>query len=260
MNEKELKELERLAKAAMEHNPQDSEDMLERAVLERKDEMWQTIQTKARRRVRMRKVRPWIAAAAVVMMAVIVSGAIGVNQARAGKEGLLVDIVEGVAGDINVTFSNEPVETAEQGELDTIQLSDATWDEIQDNVDTSIQHLLPENNFGTYEFINGAYSQLNNDYIDMWLIYKDISDDNIITIEYAYRGADMDMSTGNYDVSDSESSHVDIKDWDGVTMYIVSDDEKTTAIWFQDKCKISISGQIKTEQIKEIYNNIAREP
>ena len=245
MNEKELKELERLARTAIEHNPQESGDLLEQAILERKDELWQTIQKKARRRVRMRKVRPWIAAAAVVMMAVLVSGAVGFNQARAGKDGLLVDIVEGVSG--GLTFSDEPVE------FKPIIMNDVSWDEITSNIDPVIEPLLPKELPSGYEFIEGTYLQHENNMIDMILEYR--LDNNNIKIWYKYRDVDTGNVTANIGLDDS---FVLVK-WDGISVYYSEAEEESNIVWEQNNCVISIRGRIKETNLRELYNSI-REP
>ena len=246
MNEKELKELEKLAKAAMEHSPQDTEDILENAVMERKDELWQAIQKKARRRLRMRKARPWIAAAAVVMLSVMVSGAIGINQARAGKDGLLVDIVEGVAG--GLTFSDEPVA------FQPILLYDVAWGEIVENIDSAIEPLLPKELPSEYIFVKGTYLQPEKSMIDMVLEYQ--LDNTNINIWYKYRDASTGNVTANVGLDDS---FVLVK-WDGISVYYSETEEESSIVWEQNNCVISIRGGIQEANLRELYNSIMREP
>lgn len=241
MNERELKELERLAKAAIEHNRQESEDILEQAITERKDELWQTIQKKARRRVRMRKVRPWIAAAAVVMMAVLISGAVGFNQARAGKDGLLVDIVEGVAG--RITFSNEPVE------FHPITLEGGTWDDIMDNVDPVMIPLLPEGLPERYVFMSGLIEQPSRSEISMSLKYENSETNNTIRIHYIY-GIDYEIGVEEYGY----------QKWGDTDVHMMVSGNNINITWVQNDVFITIYGLISEEEGMLLFDAIKREP
>lgn len=243
MNEKELKELERLAKAAMEHNPQESEGMLERAVLERKDEMWQIIQKKARRRVRVRKGRPWIAAAAVVMLAVMISGAIGISQARAGKDGLLVDIVEGVAGGLE--FSNEPPEFL------PVTLEDGTWDDIMDNIDPVMIPLLPEDLPEEYIFESGAVEQPSLSDISMSLKYINNNSNNKIRIHYILIGNNSEMGIEVYEY----------RQWGKTDVHVIMDDETVNIAWQeQNGCVVEVLGLESEEEGRIFFDAIKKEP
>lgn len=245
MNEKELKELERLARTAIEHNPQESGDLLEQAILERKDEMWQIIQKKARRRVRIRKAQPWIAAAAVVMMAVIVSGTIGINQARAGKDGFLVDIVEGVAG--RVTFSGEPVAFL------PITLEDGSWDDIMANIDPVMIPMLPEGLPEEYVFKSGTIDQPNPAEIEMVLTYINSVTNNIITIRYIYNHKDNafnEPGIGEYVR----------QQWDGTDVHIMINGKIVNIVWQQDDCIIKVFGLENDEAGRICFDAIRKEP
>ena len=79
----------------------------------------------------------------MLLVVILVTGVIGVNQARAGKEGLLVDIVENVAGDIHVTLSENPMESMEPENFEPVDIENGTWEQIQDSVDARIKRLLP---------------------------------------------------------------------------------------------------------------------
>jgi hypothetical protein len=244
MTEKELKELEKLAKAAMEHNPQESEDILEQALIGRKDEMWQIIQKKARRRVRARKVRPWIAAAAVVMMAVIISGAIGINQARAGKEGLLVDIVEGVAGK-DITFSGKPLE------FKPITVEDGTWEEIMDNIDSVMIPLLPEGLPEKYVFESGAIDQGSQNRISMSLKYTNSETNNKIRIRYIFSSEGTDFGTETYES----------QQWGGTVAHIMTNNEFVNIAWQpQEEFFVEIFGLESEEEGRIFFDAIKKEP
>jgi|GEM_PF-5317322 len=243
MNEKELNELERLARAAMEHSPAESEDLLEQAILDRKDDLWQMIQKKARRRVRMRKARPWIAAAAVVMMAVLVSGAVGFNQARAGKDGLLVDIVEGVSG--GLTFSDEPVEFL------PITLEGGTWDDIMDNLDPVMIPLLPEGLPEKYVFDSGAIDQGSPNRISMSLKYINSETNNKIRIRYIFNSEGIDFGAETYES----------KRWEGTVAHIMTNNQFINIAWQpQEKYLVEIFGLESEEEGRLFFNAIRKEP
>ena len=242
MNEKELKELERLAKAAMEQNPEETEGILEQALMERKDEMWQTIRKRARREVRLRRARPWIAAASMVMVAVIISGVVGVNQARAGKDGLLVDIVEGVAG--GLTFSDEPVEFL------PIMLEDGTWEDIMDNIDPALIPLLPDGLPEEYVFQSGSINQPSRDKISMRLKYGENNTNYNFVIYYIYNSEDNVIDMEEYE----------FRQWEGTDVHIMINDRGVNIAWQQNGVIINIIG-VKSEEVGRIlFNAIKKEP
>ena len=252
MNEKELKDLERLAKAAMEHNPKESEDILEQALIERKDDLWRVIQKKARQRVNMRKAKPWIASAAVVLLAVMISGAVGVNQARAGKEGLLVDIVEGVAGK-DITFSDEPVE------FYSITLENGTWDDIMDNIDPVLIPLLPEDLPEEYVFESGSIDQPSLSDICMSLNYTNRNTNKLIQINYIYWSEDFKKE--EFDLfSRIGTDQYESRQWDGIDVHTMMTNGIVNIAWEQDACSIEIFGLESEEEGRTLFNAIQREP
>jgi hypothetical protein len=251
MTEQELRELEQLAKAAMKQNPGESQDILEQALQERKQKMWDAIQKKARRRVRMRKARPWIAAAAVVMMAVVISGAIGVNQARAGKEGLLVDIVEGVAGDIDIAFSEQPTDFV------PAIIENGTWDEITGAIeDESLMELLPKDMPARYKFFSGTYNAPDKNVAELWLVYYHTVDDGNVLIEYNYSSKSaVDISKA---IQTENSTHINIENWNGMKVYLIETDGQPTLMWDQEGWVISITGDVNQDDLREIFESIIK--
>lgn len=245
MTARELKELERLAKTAIEQYPEESDDILERALLDRKDALWHAIQKDARRRMRLRRARPWIAAAAVVMLAVIVSGTIGVNQARAGKDGLLVDIVEGVAG--SVAFSDMPA-----GFL-PITVENGTWENIMNNVDPALASLLPEGLPDTYVFESGSIDQPSPTEIKMSLIYINTDTKKIKMINYMYL-------LNNSEINEKGTGEYMYRRWDKTDVHILGYDEVMNIVWQQGDCFIELFGIDSEEEGRLWFDAIQKEP
>lgn len=258
MTEEELIELEALAKAAMEQHPEETREILERAMVERKQEMWASIRKKAHRQMVLRKARPWAAAAAMLVAAILVTGFIGVSQARAGKEGLLVDIVRDVAGDVRFTFSENPMESIEPENFVPVDITDGMWEQIQESADTRLCGLLPKAMPENMQFIKGDYIQPSYNLIDLVLIYNDILKEDILSIQYTYVGT---VSESSHEIpTDFGTSTVDKEEWDGISVYIIRDIAQTRLIWGQDDFMITVAGQIDKSQMLEVFNNIAREP
>lgn len=214
-------------------------DVLERAMSGEDRALWARIGEQARTQIRMKRLAAWGAASATLLLALCIVVLIGLNGARAGRDGWLARIFAPV---VEARIYGEP-------DPDTgfcpIKVKDGTWRQIEDNTEAVLMPYLPMDLPEGYRFVSGSIRQPDRDTIDMTLNYE--ADGRDFCINYTYRYA----SSPDLDTAGAREM-----EWDGTRVYLWEEARK--AAWREEDIYtlISIEGELDIGGVEKVYCSI----
>lgn len=220
---------------------QKSKDILERAMAGEDRALWARIGAQARAQIRMKRLAIWGMVTAALLLVLCAAALIGLNGARAGRDGWLARVFMPV---LEARIYRPPTPGEAPGFL-PIRVDDATWRTIEDNTEAVLLPYLPMGLPEGYHFMDGSIRQPDRDTIDMALRYE--IDGRAFCIQYQYRyGACPDIDTDG----------AGLVDWDGTGVYLWEGAQK--AVWREEDVYtlISIEGDISAGEMEDVYRCI----
>lgn len=221
-------------------------DILERAIEGEDRALWARIGEQASVQMRMKRLAAGGVVFAALLMALGVMALIGLNAARAGREGWLANLFAPV---LEAQIYKPPA-PGENPDFLPIKLEDGTWEMVEDNTEAVLTKYLPMDLPEGYTFISGDIRQPDRDTIDMTLKYE--IDGRAFCIKYQYRYGDCPG------IGDTDSAGV--TEWGGASVSLWEGTENKAA-WLEEDIYtvICIEGDIGAGEIAEVYRSIEKE-
>lgn len=217
-----------------------SKDILERAMTGGDRALWSRIGEQARIQIRMKRLAAWGMVSASLLLIFCVVTLVGLNGARAGRDGWLARIFTPL---LEARIYSEP----DPGTgFCPIRLDDGTWQQINDNTSEVLIPYLPMDLPEGYIFVSGRIRQPDRDTVDMTLKYEAAG--GSFHIQYTYR-------YGHCPDIDTEGARE--MEWDGTVLYLWEGPVNKTA-WREEDIYtvISIEGDIDVGEMEEVYRCI----